>query len=391
MKIALFVFITAGFLNVSDLSAQCPQRYNYSYLYDTGDPVFPKTYCTRDPAAHPQRKKAVMPLKLCYLEAFFTGKDSKMCSGENLYATFKSAVQNVVNALNDVCAPDNSLLKINASEECEEGSVIIIAEGGAVDPFFGEADEGCYKNAGAAITTFPNAPLPGFGSGQLSLNFTDQFKKGNSKYPPRCWSGNCNGRLTLPDGKTQCMDLESILMHELGHILGLSHIGGVEYNSGFDTFGHLCNTDQSMLPDNIKRETMYLPYGESNFDQRSNISCYMGCALKQLYCPERANVPIAGCIIDGIEILVTTPYSPSLELYPQPSAQTVTLLIRTNVKYLTLEVYSGTGSIVERRRIEMNGLSQTITLPVHEYPSGVYYAVVYSKDGLTSARFVVTH
>ena len=314
---------------------------------------------------------------------------------------FKSALQNVVDALNLICDPDNSMLHINLSEGdpnegCPDGDAMIFTEAGSSGAF---SNDEIYKAAGKTETTFPSVPPLPFSSAEMWLNVTDEFKQGHfPDAPPHCWSGNCNGSFTVANG-AECMDLETILMHEIGHMLGLAHLGGVENNPGFDTFGDGCNTDNSMLPDDINNETIKNGYDEHTFGNRSNISCYMWCAMAQLYCPthaftSRVIISNTNCIPDPTdvkEILVSTPNSPYIELYPQPSAQIVTLVIRTNVKYLTLDVYSRTGSLVEKRRIEMRGTSEIFTLPVHEYPSGVYYIVLFSDEGLTSARFVVSH
>ncbi len=384
------------------MNSQCPEKYNYSYLYNDGNPELKaKTICTRDPSTVSQIKKAHTPLKMCYDKETFhknannTDYEEHTCDGDKLFDIFKPALEKVVQALNDVCAPDNSLLAINIEEGCIDG-IGIIPEGRAGGAFT-EVDNKIYTAIGFTETIFPNYPIPGFGSGLLYLNLTDEFRDGNDKFPPHCWSKECDAIAVIDpnSGKTKtCIEMETILMHEIAHALGLGHIEGLKSNHGFDSFGSPCNTDASMAPENITSETMLDGYLSDNFQNRSSISCYMGCALKKLYCPDlagfRKSATLSGCQPTAIEAIWPFPSSIKLVLYPQPTSINIFITIQSNEKYLALDIYSADGSIVDKRIIEMRSLKETVTIPTQSYSSGTYYAVVSSDSIIKSMRFLVT-
>ena len=370
----------------ANCAAQCDPKYNYAYLLESGGLNEPDLYCTKYFIDNTLIKKAKMPLRFCYLKNNFSSM-SNSCLGGDIGSMLEAALTNVIDALNKVCDSDD--LKLTKEANCYGGnSVVVDIQTKPIGHFKLETGQ-CYTSLGACVTYFPS----GIG-GLLQLNFTPEFEVGNGKEDAKCWSLTC---YQFHISGKQCVDMTTVLMHEICHSLGLGHLDGVG-GSGYDKFGNPCNTADSFgIQEPIATETMRHKLDESNYNQEDKISCYMRCALTKLYCPcsaegfwKRTGSDLC-CAITSVDDVITAPNGPNIELYPQPSSTGAVLKIQTTARQVQYELYSETGARLHNQTLEMDDTMKLIRIGTNDLASGVYYIVVSTKEGISSIRFIVRH
>ncbi len=375
----VFYILISGLLflwNTDLLQSQCSSSWYYTYLWQTSAGGT-QNICVTDPLNAPSTvtiKKAPMPVKLCLSSVYFSKVNSSItCDpNESILDLTRLCITNTLGALNGIC--DNISVDLTeVDESCEISQIAIMPITSSVS---GPFKDNPYATLGKADVYIANNKI----SGTLAVNFSDNLINGGNlngtKYPPKCYSSDCPQSTSA---NRDCLNLETILMHEMLHVLGLGHVNN--QGNPKDPFKNPCNT-ASNFPD-MDKETLFHDINHGKIMQnKSTISQYTECALKKLYCPTLTSIR---------ELVVSSASSPQLNVFPQPSNNQISFIIRSLLPDLKMEIYNELGEVLERRSITMRDMSYTVTLNVNTYQSGVYYAVVSSKEGITATRFIVTH
>jgi hypothetical protein len=158
-------------------------------------------------------------------------------------------------------------------------------------------------------------------------------------------------------------DLYSVILHELGHILGFDHLGQ-KHNENEDACNDLNNTDESVMyktyPDNIRKE----------------LSWRDRCAYKRMYCCSNFNVSVQ-------ELLDETTIS---NLYPNPTNRTLTIPYNFDTS-LEFVVFAVDGTVVQEGIIPEG--SDGFTFDVSALSNGAYTLVLNSKKPIFR-KFVIS-
>jgi len=206
----------------------------------------------------------------------------------------------------------------------------------------------------------------------MMLNFTDDLLNNNMNVYFYRWAepGGCNpstGRCYgESDTSIKCIDIECVLMHEIGHNFGLHHSN---YCQG------ACGKETNIMYPQLR--TMSYDCSLGNCDK---------CAFCALWCPAKCGYN-GSSAIDGNEY--AAPMAPRIELYPNPSPQAVNVVVSMPVANADLLVYDELGGIRESRDIHRSGNEAVLILDFAPYPNGTYYVVVTNTFGITSRTVII--
>ncbi len=205
----------------------------------------------------------------------------------------------------------------------------------------------------------------------IVLNFTKNFTvqdypNGVSKRwaePGGCDCTTLKCKYSSLDEK--CIDIESVLLHEFGHIFGLHHM-------------MYCNSTCTL------ENQMQMEY--SNYACGNELGNCDKCGFCALWCPAKCGYT-GSSAINGNEY--ASPMSPRFELYPNPSPQAVNVVVSMPVANADLLVYDELGGIRESRDIHRSGNEAVLILDFAPYPNGTYYVVVTNTFGITSRTVII--
>lgn len=161
-----------------------------------------------------------------------------------------------------------------------------------------------------------------------------------SESPERCPGSN--------DPKNRCYDMQTILMHELGHLLGIQH-----------------------QDDNPDRNTENMSIMNSGYNgTRRTLTNYDKCSVRLLYCRD------AGPILD---VKNPTPgiYG-VIEVYPFPARDRIMISNRSSSPITAISFYSTDG----KRVLQLESLSgsSAVLVDISKLPSGVFWIVTATQQ-----------
>lgn len=225
---------------------------------------------------------------------------------------------------------------------------------------------------------WPSMPLP---DGNMSLpyillNATKKWHNPNiaTGFKGQVWSdgtdcSTLNSQSYCERNGMICRDLESILMHEFGHVLGLAHPN--------DPLTQCVGaTDQDIMWSKL-----------SNLPKR-DLSPRDKCAFCKLYCPAECNS------ISEIHNSINNVIDVSFNLYPNP--------VHRNHKFIwleynlprntdfTLKILDASGKIViEKKYIDKYEGHFIERINIYKFNSGLYYVLISSGSSIYSRSLVV--
>lgn len=280
--ISLLTLLTSHVQCITGQPISCPDDVPYSYLEPGQKEMFTK--CTTDPGSM-KTIKVDKNATFCVLDELFSlwsessdGNPFARCSDDfDLGNAFNAATNAIVNQLNslDGCGFNFNVSRQTEVEWCNPQTTIV------VEPIFD------YEIWSRMSTSPSSTPAIAYGNWygetggivrpEIAINLTQELSFYGCFSEQPC--GLERTRLVMtPDGtvkNVQCLDVQTILLHEILHVLGLGHVSGSGCE-GTDSSGNPCLTEeqyqQFSATQNLSQDPMYcnLYY---NYMAR-NLSCY---------------------------------------------------------------------------------------------------------------------
>jgi hypothetical protein len=385
------------------LSAQefrCDE-YGYSYCYlkyltnDAGEKVYTDAgnpILTTFSSNYPNNKSTLIrlptnhiPLRICFnstmtADALLNQNMKKaMCGGmfmsdaqfaAHVTQSIESAVYTVIQQMTGVC-PFNIVEYLTNCDQLNDETVYI-----RFRRFGREA-------AGRAIGGVRDQSGH-FYPRMIDLNYDDEYIVNGQQAPKQrhCFSSACTSCRVEDITGAHCLDIRRIILHELGHHLGLAHIERCMSSSTYP------GSEQD-----YEREVMYYNINCNNYNYYQ-MSCYMECALKKIYCPETAGIASAGVYSTSCPLISTIRTdllgisNVEFELYPTVISDDAIFRIRGNDEPVDMKLVDGTGRVVIHFPVLPVG-SRYGRLNFSSIASGFYFLLVLHQGKMASVPIVV--
>ncbi|MFA6233626.1 MAG: T9SS type A sorting domain-containing protein [Bacteroidota bacterium] len=328
----------------------------FTYFEKTATGIITRCSLTNQPDPDKVKLKK-MPFRLCVdwqLSDLSSQFYRNVCDPNGFGTKFVNALNAALNAWNNICPPGTIQIdyvagacdgEIEPIARVEDWKSQYTANPKSPTADFAEAWPGGYTKDGIDLPP------------RIIMNFTKELSESIAGHKGIVWAfdGQCS---QLMGGWYQCntnggsydkwcISVESILLHEIGHILGLGHP---------DADG--CNvTSKSAMAD--------AQNGGYSFGKK--VELYDKCAIKSIYCPE-----------DLTSINYQYHTQSEISVFPNPAYESLMIQYPSMWRVNMFRMYDIIGNIVfetkERKEDTM------IILDINRIPKGTYYLVLYEMN-----------
>ncbi len=370
MKILLISLLTIANCALMEVHAQnevdCRGKH-FVYFKKTGNGIVAK--CSSEEAPNPAEVTLAMPFRICVdmdLSSLPSNLYRNVCDPVDFSSKFNSALDAALAAWNSIC-PAN-IINMSRGESVCDGQIAAIDQKSDWRSMW-------TGNLKSATADYAEAWPGGIASDgkyrptRININLTNELSE-TIPLPylrtGHVWAfkGQCSG---LIQGWSQCnkeeggnydkwcISMETVLLHEIGHLLGLGH-------PALNCTG---SSETSIMAGGLN--------SRPDFDRK--IELHDKCAIKRLYCPDD---------LMGVQHLSTG--EAGLSLYPNPVLNTVSIQYPLTWDIQNIHIYDANGRLIYKhnQKVDVNPVNITLST----INKGVYYAVIYKSDKVVIARFI---
>lgn len=375
MKILLNSIALLCLISTNVFAQTYPPCSEITYAYIDKSMIPLTVRCSSSGPPYPlSDTQANMPLMLCLdpdLDLSDGRYREKVCDPTMFKERTKAALQNAIDSWMSVCMGGEVDIRISIDQsDCDV----------PIRPIIDEKDFTDIRNAGGRIP-YPRIPFAQGWPGGLDIKGTyhdpiiqlaftktvyEDHEYGNYTEIGVAWSvSGCDhstGSALCPGEKNKrCIDMETVLLHEMGHILGIGH----PQEDG--CVPHL----EKPYPSNDAMTSV-------GFGERRTLSRRDECALCAIYCANECD-KTASIINDEMES--------EYMIYPNPAGDVVNIMSRKSKNLRGVKVIDAVGRVLVQSENLAN--LRVVAISLEKLISGTYFLVIESENDIAVKVFKV--